>query len=105
FYHQRLLEAPDGGLARRYLRSRGFDGGGVRRFSIGWAPDGFCPLRGHLQKAKFSRQDIADAGLAFVNRTNKLQDAIRGRLMFPIWDTRGEPVGFRGPPLTEGGPK
>src|SRR5262249_28365927 len=26
FYHQRLLEAPDAGIARRYLRSRGFDG-------------------------------------------------------------------------------
>ena len=26
FYHARLLEAPDAGEARRYLRSRGFDG-------------------------------------------------------------------------------
>jgi DNA primase len=105
FYHQRLLEAPDGGLGRRYLRSRGFDGDAVRKFSLGWAPEGYDPLSAHLQKAKFARQDIVDAGLAFVNRTNKLQDAIRGRLMFPIWDTKGDPVGFGGRTLTGDGPK
>src|SRR5882757_2397529 len=105
FYHQRLLEASDGGLARRYLRSRGFDGDAVRRFSIGWSPDGYDPLSAHLQHAKFGRQDIVDAGLAFVNRANKLQDAIRARLMFPIWDTRGDPVGFGGRTLTDDGPK
>ena len=87
---------PTAGIARRYLRSRGFDGDAVRQFSLGWSPDGYDALSAHLQKAKFSRQDIVDAGLAFVNRANKLQDAFRGRLMFPIWDTRGDPVGFGG---------
>jgi DNA primase len=105
FYHQRLVDAPDGGGARRYLRSRGFDGDAVRRFSLGWAPEGYDPLSAHLQQAKFARQDIVDAGLAFVNRANKLQDAIRARLMFPIWDTRGEPVGFGGRTLGDDGPK
>ncbi len=105
FYHERLLVAPDGGLGRRYLRSRGFDGDAVRRFSLGWAPEGYDPVSSHLHQAKFARQDIVDAGLAFVNRANKLQDAIRGRLMFPIWDTKGDPVGFGGRTLTDDGPK
>ncbi len=105
YYQQKLVESPEGGGARRYLRSRGFDGDAVRRFSLGWAPEGYDPLSAHLQHAKFGRQDIVDAGLAFVNRANKLQDAIRGRLMFPIWDTRGDPVGFGGRTLTADGPK
>jgi DNA primase len=106
FYHQRLLEADDAGTARRYLRSRGFDGAVARQFSIGWSPDGYDALSVHLQKAKFSRQDIADAGLAFVNKANKLQDSFRGRVMFPIWDTRGDAVGFGGRKLEGGqGPK
>ncbi len=96
FYHQRLLGSADAGNARRYLRSRGFDGDAARRFSLGWSPDGYDALSTHLQKEKFGRQDITDAGLAFVNKANKLQDAFRGRLMFPIWDTRGDPVGFGG---------
>jgi DNA primase len=105
FYHQRLLEADDAGNARRYLRSRGFDGDAARQFKVGYSPDKYDALSVHLQKKKFARQDIDDAGLAFVNRTNKLQDSFRGRLMFPIWDTRGDPVGFGGRTLTDQGPK
>lgn len=105
FYHQRLLEADDAGIARRYLRSRGFDGDAARQFKVGYSPDKYDALSTHLQKKKFARQDIDDAGLAFVNRTNKLQDSFRGRLMFPIWDTRGDPVGFGGRTLTDQGPK
>jgi len=105
FYHQMLLESPEAGLARRYIRSRGFDGDAVRKFSLGWAPEGFDPLSAQLQRAKFSRQDLVDAGLSFVNRAKKLQDTIRGRLMFPIWDMRGDPVGFGGRTLSGDGPK
>ena len=59
----------------------------------------------HLQQKKFSRDDIVDAGLAFVNKANKLQDQFRGRLMFPIYDSKGEPVGFGGRALADDGPK
>ncbi len=105
FYHQRLLDGGDAGTARRYLRSRGFDGDVARRFSVGWSPDGYDALSVHLQKQKFARADVVDAGLAFVNRANKLQDAFRARLMFPIWDMRGDPVGFGGRSLDDRGPK
>ena len=105
FYHRRLLEEPDAGNARRYLRSRGFDGDAARRFSVGYSPESFDALSVYLQQSKFARRDILDAGLAFVNRADKLQDTFRGRLMFPIWDTRGDPVGFGGRTLTDQGPK
>ena len=105
YYHSLLLESADAGTARRYLRSRGYDGDVARRFSLGYAPDGYDALSRHLQNKKFARQDIVDAGLAFVNRTQKLQDQFRGRLMFPIWDARGEAVGFGGRTLDGQGPK
>jgi DNA primase len=105
FYHGLLIGSPDGGLARRYLRSRGFDGDVARRFQLGWAPDDFDQLSHHLQQAKFARADIVDAGLAFVNKVNKLQDQFRARLMFPIYDSRGEAVGFGGRALGTDGPK
>src|SRR4051812_201981 len=82
FYHHLLLESEEAGAARRYLRSRGFEGDAARRFSLGYSPDGFDALSTHLQKRKFARDDVATAGLAFVNKANKLQDAFRGRLMF-----------------------
>ncbi len=105
FYHRMLLEAPEGGPGRAYLRGRGFDGDAARRFSLGWSPDDFDRLSMHLQQAKFARADLVDAGLAFVNRVNKLQDRFRARLMFPIFDSRGEPVGFGGRTLGTDGAK
>jgi DNA primase len=105
FYHRRLLDAPEAGNARRYIRARGFDGDAVRRFKLGYAPDAYDVLSRALQDEKFSRQDIADAGLGFVNRANRVQDQFRGRLLFPIWDTRGDAVGFGGRTLTDQGPK
>jgi len=105
FYHGLLLEGAEAGGARRYLRGRGFDGEAARRFSLGYAPDSYDKLSTHLQQGKFARGDIVDAGLAFVNRTNRLQDSFRARLMFPIWDGRGEPAGFGGRTLTDQGPK
>jgi DNA primase len=104
-YHRLLLESPDGGLARRYLRSRGFDGDVARQFKLGWAPDGFDVVSRELQQRKFSRTDLVDAGLSFVNRANKLQDQFRSRLMFPIYDGRGDPAGFGGRSLDDRGPK
>jgi DNA primase len=105
FYHDLLLRSDDAALARRYLRSRGFDGDAVRRFQLGWSPDSWDRLSVHLQQQKFARDDIEGAGLAFVNKVNKLQDQFRARVMFPIYDSRGEAAGFGGRTLTGDGPK
>jgi DNA primase len=105
FYHRLLVEAPEGGPGRKHLRSRNFDGDAARRFQLGWAPDGFDALSVHLQREGFERKDIQDAGLAFVNRANKLQDQFRSRLLFPIYDSRGEPAGFGGRALGDQMPK
>ena len=100
FYHQLLLEAPEAGTARRYLRSRGYDGEVARRFQLGFAPDRFDAVAQFLTARRLSRQDLLDAGLCFVNRADRLQDHFRGRVMFPIYDARGDAVGFGGRALT-----
>ncbi len=105
WYHRILLDQPAGGRARGYLRSRGFDGDAARKFVLGWAPDGFDALSRHLFDQKFSRQDVEAAGLGFVNRAQRVQDSFRSRLMFPIYDRAGDPVGFGGRSLTPDGPK
>ena len=93
FYHQRLLDGRDAGSARQYLRSRGYDGDLVRRWKIGWAPDGWDHLAKHL---RLTDDDLRDSGLGFVNRGGRQQDFFRGRILFPISDERGDPVGFGG---------
>ena len=94
WYHQRLLDGADASAARGYLRSvRGYDGQVVRQFRLGWAPEGWD----HLVRAlKLPDQVLRDAGLAFPNRSGRLTDAFRGRIMFPIFDAAGKAVGLGG---------
>ncbi len=93
FYHRRLLKASDAGPARAYLRERGYDGATVRKFKIGWAPAGWDNLAAHL---KLNEADLRQSGLGYVNRAHRQQDFFRERIMFPICDERGDPVGFGG---------
>ncbi len=93
WYHERLLNDKDAGAARSYLRQRGLSGEIVRRFQIGWAPDNWDSLAKAL---RVSNTDLTESGLGFVNRRNRQQDAFRARIMFPINDVQGEPVGFGG---------
>jgi len=93
FYHQRLMTGADAGEARGYLRSRGYGAEIVKKYQIGWAPDDWDQL---ARRLRLSADDLRDSGLGFVNKANRQQDAFRGRVMFPIFDERGDPVGFGG---------
>jgi DNA primase len=93
WYHERLLSAPDAAPARRYLRSRGLTGEEVRRYRLGWAPEGWDEL---ARAAGVPAQVFIDAGLGFRNRNGRLTDAFRGRVLFPIFDVSDRPVGFGG---------
>jgi DNA primase len=101
WYHERLLSAADAAAARAYLRSRGYDGDAVRAYSLGWAPDDWDALCRHL---KLPVDVLKDTGLGFLNRRERQQDSFRGRLMFPIFDVRGDPVAFGGRCLPGGQP-
>lgn len=99
WYHDRLLHGPDAGPARGYLRSRGLDGDEVRRYRIGWAPEGWDTLAQALSR---NGRALEEAGLVFVNRRGRRQDFFRGRLLFPIFDAQGDPVSFGGRVLPGG---
>jgi len=93
WYHERLLTSPDAAQARGYLRSRGYDGEIVRRYKLGWAPDDWDAL---CKALKLERQVLVDTGLAFVNKRDRLQDSFRSRVLFPIFDARGDAVAIGG---------
>jgi DNA primase len=92
FYHERLLGHADASHARQYLRSRGYDGGVVRQFRLGWAPE----RSGNLAKALgMPGTVLVEAGLAHDGNYG-LQDSFRGRVMFPIFDPSGTPIALGG---------
>jgi DNA primase len=101
WYHQRLLTAPDAGAARRYLRDRGFDGELVRRFQIGWAPDDWDQ---YVKASAFPPKVLRDAGLGRESARGGTNDFFRARILFPIFDAQGDPIGFGGRMLPGGRP-
>jgi DNA primase len=93
WYHQRLLSSPDAGRARGYLKSRGYDGDVVRAYKLGWAPDEWDALARALS---LPDAILEKTGLGFKNRAGKQQDAFRARVLFPIFDVRGDAVALGG---------
>ncbi|MGH9057233.1 MAG: DNA primase [Acidimicrobiales bacterium] len=104
WYHGRLVSSPDAALARSYLRrERGYDGDVVRQYQLGWAPDGWDRL---VRSAGVPARALVDAGLATVDESGRYTDFFRGRLLFPIFEAGGRPVGAGGRLMPGGrGPK
>ncbi|MFQ5947990.1 MAG: DNA primase [Acidimicrobiia bacterium] len=105
FYHDRLRTGADAAAARSYLRGRGYDAGVVARFQIGYAPAEGDRLIRHLRGAEIAEASILGAGLAVRSREGRLVDRFRGRILFPIFDLRGDPAGFGARLLDGTGPK
>jgi DNA primase len=93
WYHQRLLHDPEGRPAREYLRSRGLHGDLARQFKLGWAPDDWDAL---ARQSGIDTELLRVTGLAFANRTGRMQDAFRARVLFPIFSDNGDAVAIGG---------
>ena len=104
WYHAQLLDGRESSPARHYLRTeRGYDSEVVRRYQLGWAPEGWDRL---LRSLKLPRAALVDAGLAQVNEQGRYADFFRGRLLFPIFEAGGRAIGAGGRILPGGrGPK
>jgi DNA primase len=94
-YNQRLRTAADAGPARSYLRARGYDGDLIDEWKMGFAGIDWDTLTKELKAGGVDDRVLIDAGLSRRGR-NGVFDVFRGRLMFPIYDLRGDPVGFGG---------
>ena len=105
FYHDQLMNAPEGKQAREYLRGRGFSKETVEQFSLGWSPSKWDELCRHLARKRFGENELIEAGLALRSERGGLIDRFRGRVMFPTFDVAGEPVAFGGRVLDDSTPK
>jgi len=92
-YYERLRKAGDAGPARAYLRSRGYDAELIEEWKLGFAGTDWDTLSKTLRTEGIDDRAMTDAGLSRRGR-HGLYDVFRGRLMFPIYDVRGDPIGF-----------
>jgi len=104
FYHRVLTESPDASLARSYLERRGLHLQTARRFMLGYSPRTHDALAQHLKALGFTDQELIEGGLA-VRENGGIRDRFYGRIMIPIWDEGGRPVGFGARALDESHPK
>ncbi len=104
WYHELLLNSPEAGAARSYLRDRGYGSDEVRKWKLGWAPDRWDGLQKHLRG---DRQVLLKAGLIKRSSSGQMIDVQRGRIIFSICNHRGDVIAFGGRALpgAEGVPK
>ncbi len=97
WYEEQLWEKVQGKRARQYLSRRGLREDTIRRFGFGYAPDSWRGLREAAAVHEISDDVLTRAGLIKSSeRAKEPFDLFRDRLMIPIYNLRGRPIGFGG---------
>lgn len=102
FYHYVLTKHEAGKKALSYLtENRKLDARLIETFMIGFSPKEGVSLSNYLiNKKKYKKEDLVEAGLAFYSR-GRVFDFFKNRVMFPLFDHRGNVVGFSGRAIEE----
>jgi DNA primase len=106
FYSTYLRESAEAGPARQYLASRALSEQVLTEFRVGYSPSAWDRMIMGARQNGFSEEELVAAGLAQRGRSGGLYDRFRGRIMFPLADSRGKVLGFGARQMGEGrGPK
>ncbi|MBQ5631999.1 MAG: DNA primase [Treponema sp.] len=97
-FHYFLLETPQGKSALEYITSRGISLETIKKFKLGFAPIDRKWLKNFLLKKNFSNEFLLNSGLF----SKKYSDVafFSNRLMFPIFNRRGQVVALGGRQLS-----
>jgi len=99
FYHAVLTGSKTGQAALDYLRGRGFSDETIQKHQLGYAPGGWDTLARQLAaKRQIRADDLVEVGLAQPRQSSRggVYDRFRERVIFPIRDMNGGPVGLGG---------
>lgn len=95
-YHQILMQPKAGEKARQYLSGRGLTEETMVAFQLGYAPNTWDLLQRALKRKGFTESELIETGLVGRSQRGKLFDRFRGRIMFPVHDSRARIVAFGG---------
>jgi len=101
FYRDRLKTEP---AAIDYLKGRGLSGQVAKHFGLGYAPDQWNALES-VYGEDYLGKALAETGLVIDGEKGRRYDRFRGRITFPIRNSRGQLVGFGGRVIGAGEPK
>ena len=97
FYAKQLMESQDGkALALSYFKERGFLESTIKKFQLGYAPQGGKVLTEKALSKQYKEEYLKDLGLM----SQKGYDFFRHRVMFPIHNVSGKVIAMAGRTLS-----
>ncbi|WP_033828390.1 DNA primase [Bacillus andreraoultii] len=106
FYHHLLVNTNKGQEALEYLTKRDFTREMIDHFQIGYCLNDWDTSLKFLKSRGFHEELLEQAGLIIRSEANnRYFDRFRGRIIFPIYDNKGNTIAFSGRVIHEGEPK
>ena len=104
YYFSNLITSKNPGY--NYLRNRGLDDKIIKKFGLGYSLKSWDSLKNYLLSKGYTNEELSECGLiTYKKENNKSYDKFRNRVMFPIFDYRGNVIGFGGRVLDDSEPK
>lgn len=94
FYEKQLWSSSLAQEVRNYLKNRGLSEEVLKKFQVGFAPDGWNNLEKFLLLKGYNASELIQAGICISKNTGGQYDRFRNRIMFPIPDVLGRIIGF-----------
>jgi len=96
FFTRQLWDENEGRtIGLSYFRERSFRDDILKKFEVGYAPDGKTPFTDAAQKQGYKIEFLEKTGLT-IKRDDWLRDRFAGRVVFPIHNIAGRVIAFGG---------
>ncbi|MBP1889545.1 DNA primase [Clostridium moniliforme] len=92
-------------ISKEYFTNRGIKEVTIKRFGLGYAKDGWQNLINYLKKRGYSESIMLEAGLVSRSQKGRIYDRFRNRVIFPVFNIKGDVIGFGGRVLDDSKPK
>ena len=105
FFTENLFDQEEGrAIGLSYFKERGFTEDTVRKFQLGYSSEKWAAFSETALENGYKSEFLIKTGLSFAkkeeqdseNKSSKLLDRFRGRVMFPIQNLSGRIIGFGG---------
>ena len=106
FFRKQFLDDVSGKRALEYIKKRGITKTVTDNFNLGYAPKGWDNLLRFFKKKNIPLDLVKKAGLIVSKKeTDGFYDRFRDRLIFPIFDSNLQGIGFGGRVMDDSLPK
>lgn len=83
-------------IGMSYFRQRGINDAMIKRFHLGYSPEGRTELHDAALKKGFNERFLLETGLCYRTERGTIQDRFRGRVIYPVHTVSGKVIAFGG---------